>query len=43
MKLTVEVRYRDFGLDPQRGINNLCIDRVTLRSEPRQVSAHPPE
>ena len=29
-KLTVEVGYRDFGPDPQSGINNLCIDRVSL-------------
>ena len=26
----VEVGYRDFGPDPQSGINNLCIDRVSL-------------
>lgn len=29
-KLTVEVGYRDFGPDPQAGINKLCIDRVSL-------------
>lgn len=29
-KLTVAVGYRDFGPDPQSGINNLCIDRVSL-------------
>lgn len=29
-KLSVEVGYRDFGPDPQSGINNLCIDRVSL-------------
>ena len=29
-KLNVEVGYRDFGPDPQSGINNLCIDRVSL-------------
>ena len=29
-KLTVEVGYRDFGLDAQSGIHNLCIDRVSL-------------
>jgi len=29
-KLTVEVGYRDFGPDPQAGINNLVIDRVSL-------------
>jgi hypothetical protein len=29
-KLNVEVGYRDFGPDPQAGINNLCIDRVSL-------------
>ena len=29
-KLSVEVGYRDFGPDPQAGINNLCIDRVSL-------------
>ncbi len=28
--LTVEVGYRDFGPDPQAGINKLCIDRVSL-------------
>jgi hypothetical protein len=28
--LTVEVGYRDFGPDPQSGINKLCIDRVRL-------------
>jgi len=28
--LNVEVGYRDFGPDPQAGINNLCIDRVSL-------------
>jgi len=28
--LTVEVGYRDFGNDPQAGIKNLCIDRVSL-------------
>jgi len=29
-KLNVQVAYRDFGLDPQSGINKLCIDRVIL-------------
>jgi hypothetical protein len=29
-KLKVEVGYRDFGPDPQAGINRLCIDRVSL-------------
>lgn len=29
-KLQVEVGYRDFGPDPQAGINNLSIDRVIL-------------
>ena len=29
-KLNVQVGYRDFGPDPQSGINNLCIDRVIL-------------
>lgn len=29
-KLAVEVGYRDFGPDPQSGINKLCIDRVSL-------------
>jgi hypothetical protein len=29
-KLTVQVAYRDFGPDPQAGINKLCIDRVIL-------------
>ena len=29
-KLNVQVAYRDFGPDPQAGINNLCIDRVSL-------------
>jgi len=29
-KLNVQVAYRDFGPDPQSGINNLCIDRVIL-------------
>ena len=28
--LSVDVGYRDFGKDPQSGINNLCIDRVNL-------------
>jgi hypothetical protein len=28
--LNVQVGYRDFGPDPQSGINKLCIDRVTL-------------
>ena len=28
--LQVEVGYRDFGPDPQSGINKLCIDRVIL-------------
>jgi hypothetical protein len=28
--LTVQVAYRDFGPDPQAGINKLCIDRVIL-------------
>lgn len=29
-KLDVQVGYRDFGYDPQSGINNLVIDRVSL-------------
>ena len=29
-KLSVEIGYRDFGPDPQSGINKLCIDRVSL-------------
>lgn len=29
-KLNVQVGYRDFGPDPQSGINKLCIDRVIL-------------
>ncbi len=29
-QLTVAVGYRDFGPDPQSGINKLCIDRVSL-------------
>jgi hypothetical protein len=29
-KLTVQVAYRDFGPDPQAGINKLVIDRVVL-------------
>ncbi|HZI56316.1 MAG TPA: hypothetical protein VFF39_06050 [Verrucomicrobiae bacterium] len=29
-KLNVEVGYRDFGPDPQAGINKLCIDRVSF-------------
>ncbi|HEY1241672.1 MAG TPA: hypothetical protein VGF16_13995 [Bryobacteraceae bacterium] len=29
-KLNVEVGYRDFGPDPQSGINKLCVDRVSL-------------
>lgn len=29
-KLNVEVGYRDFGPDPQAGINKLVIDRVIL-------------
>jgi hypothetical protein len=29
-KLGVQVAYRDFGPDPQAGINKLCIDRVIL-------------
>ncbi|HEV2446840.1 MAG TPA: hypothetical protein VGS58_13005 [Candidatus Sulfopaludibacter sp.] len=29
-KLGVQVGYRDFGPDPQAGINKLCIDRVIL-------------
>jgi hypothetical protein len=29
-KLQVEVGYRDFGPDPQAGINNLSVDRVIL-------------
>jgi hypothetical protein len=29
-KLNVQVAYRDFGPDPQSGINNCCIDRVIL-------------
>ena len=28
--LNVQVGYRDFGPDPQSGINKLCIDRVAL-------------
>ncbi len=28
--LSVEVGYRDFGPDPQSGINNLVIDRVSI-------------
>lgn len=31
-QLSVEVGYRDFGLDPQSGIHNLSIDRVSLYS-----------
>ncbi len=31
-KLNLDVGYRDFGPDPQSGINNLCIDRVSLTS-----------
>lgn len=31
-KSNIEVGYRDFGPDPQSGINNLCIDRVSLTS-----------
>lgn len=31
-KLNVEVGYRDFGPDPQSGINKLCIDRISLTS-----------
>ncbi len=30
-KLSIEVGYRDFGPDPQSGINKLCIDRVSLK------------
>ena len=29
-KLTIEVGYRDFGNNPQAGIKNLSIDRVSL-------------
>jgi hypothetical protein len=29
-KLNVQVAYRDFGPDPQSGLNKLCIDRVIL-------------
>ena len=29
-KINVQVGYRDFGPDPQAGINKLCIDRVSL-------------
>lgn len=29
-QIPVELGYRDFGPDPQAGINNLCIDRVIL-------------
>lgn len=29
-KLNAQVAYRDFGPDPQSGINKLCIDRVIL-------------
>ena len=29
-KLNVQVAYRDYGPDPQSGINKLCIDRVIL-------------
>jgi hypothetical protein len=29
-KLSVQVGYRDFGPDPQSGINDLAIDRVIL-------------
>jgi len=29
-KLNVQVGYRDFGPDPQSGINKLCIDRVIM-------------
>ncbi len=29
-KLNIQVAYRDFGPDPQSGINKLCIDRVIL-------------
>lgn len=29
-QLNVQVAYRNFGPDPQAGINNLCIDRVIL-------------
>ncbi|HVU47065.1 MAG TPA: hypothetical protein VHD85_13125 [Terracidiphilus sp.] len=29
-KLPIQVGYRDFGPDPQSGINKLCIDRVIL-------------
>ncbi len=29
-KLNVQVAYRDFGPDPQSGIDKLCIDRVIL-------------
>ena len=28
--LNVQVGYRDFGPDPQAGINKLCVDRVIL-------------
>jgi len=29
-KSNIDVGYRDFGPDPTSGINNLCIDRVSL-------------
>ena len=28
--LTIQVGFRDFGPDPQSGINKLCIDRISL-------------
>jgi hypothetical protein len=28
--LTIQVGFRDFGSDPQSGINKLCIDRISL-------------
>jgi hypothetical protein len=28
--LTIQVGFRDFGPDPQSGIKNLCIDRISL-------------
>lgn len=31
-KSNIDVGYRDFGPDPQSGINNLSIDRVSLTS-----------
>ena len=28
--LTIQAGFRDFGPDPQSGINKLCIDRISL-------------